>query len=135
MRKLSEAVYGTETREIIGAVAGRHVIIYDTLLRSGKTLLAAVDAYLRAGATAVSAVVTHFVPTKPDVIRQLQDSPLDVLIVTNSHPNSQAAAVRDAPKIHVVDVTPVFLDQVVVMEGIGGCYSLTSSPVPPLEWN
>ena len=135
MRKLSEAVYGTETREIIGAVAGRHVIIYDTLLRSGKTLLAAVDAYLRAGATAVSAVVTHLVPTKPDVIRQLQDSPLDVLIVTNSHPNSQAAAVRDAPKIHVVDVTPVFLDQVVVMEGIGGCYSLTSSPVPPLEWN
>lgn len=98
----------TKLTHIIGNVRGKNVIIYDDMIRSGGTLLQAVDGYLAQGASSVSAAISHLAANSEDVIKQLIASPLETIITTNSHPQSQHPLVMSAEKFQIVDVSPIF---------------------------
>ncbi|KAL0226643.1 hypothetical protein P9112_013967 [Eukaryota sp. TZLM1-RC] len=93
---------------VIGDVEGKSVIIFDDMIRSGGTLVAACDAYLENGATAVYAVVSHFAASNQQVIEMLEKSHLAKIVATNSHPHSQWDSVKNSEKIVITDASVVF---------------------------
>lgn len=97
---------------VIGDVAGKTVVIYDDMTRSGKSLVDAANAYLARGATAVYAVLSHFALNNPSVVEVLANSPIERVITTNSHPMSQLASVRGNSKFIVKDVSDIFAKEI-----------------------
>jgi ribose-phosphate pyrophosphokinase len=78
----------TEVTAVSAQVQGAQVVIYDDMIRTGGSLLAAAEAYRRAGARAISAVATHGV-LPGDALRRLERSGLFTGIAcTNSHPRA-----------------------------------------------
>lgn len=82
----------TAVQWVNGHVRGRHVVIYDDMIRTGSSLIGAAQAYREAGATGFSVVATHGV-FPGDALTRLQDSGLfDRIICTNTHPRAQQLA-------------------------------------------
>ena len=82
----------TETIAVSADVAGRHVIIYDDMIRTGTSLLAAARAYRDAGAARITAIATHGL-LPDDALAQLRDSGLFARICcTDSHPRARQLA-------------------------------------------
>jgi ribose-phosphate pyrophosphokinase len=102
---------GSQTRvaAVVGDVAGRDVVVYDDMIRSGGSLLQAADAYLQAGAASVQAVTTHLV-LPPGTVERLEASPLVHIIGTDTHPNCRLAEGR--PRFAIVSVADLFADVV-----------------------
>ena len=71
------------TRHVVGAVSGKHCLIVDDMIDSGKTLIAATEQVLKQGATGVHALATHGV-FSGRAIANLADSPLQSVTVSNS---------------------------------------------------
>jgi ribose-phosphate pyrophosphokinase len=95
---------GTEVTAVSAQVGGKRVVIYDDLIRSGGSLIAAAHAYREAGAASIAAVATHGV-LPGDAAQRIRDSGLfEKLAITDSHP--RALALRDE-FIEVVPVAPV----------------------------
>jgi ribose-phosphate pyrophosphokinase len=95
---------GTEVTAVSAQVAGKRVVIYDDLIRSGGSLIGAARAYREAGAASVAAVATHGV-LPGDAVQRIRDSgTVDRLVITDSHP--RAAEVR-GDFVEVVSVAPV----------------------------
>ena len=83
---------GTEVTAVSAGVAGKHVIIYDDMIRTGGSLVGAAAAYRASGAARVSVVATHGV-LAPGALEKLRDSGIiDMVAVTDSHPRARAAA-------------------------------------------
>ena len=93
-----------EVTAVSAQVAGKRVVIYDDLIRSGASLLAAARAYREAGAASLAAVATHGVFPEDAVERLRASGLLDTLVVTDSHP--RAAALR-SDFLEVVSIAPV----------------------------
>jgi len=95
-----------------GDVAGRRVIIYDDLISSGATVLRAVGACRRAGASRVDVASTHasFAPEahrlfdagKPDPERP------DSVIVTDSVALGEGFSADSSGPLRVLPITPAF---------------------------
>jgi ribose-phosphate pyrophosphokinase len=85
---------GTEVTAVSAQVEGRHVVIYDDLIRTGGSLLNAARAYRAAGAARISAVATHGVFPGDALARLSQSGLFDKVIVTDSHP--RALSLRSA---------------------------------------
>ena len=85
---------GTEVTAVSAQVQGRHVVIYDDLIRTGGSLLNAARAYRAAGATRISAVATHGVFPGDALPRLRQSGLFERVIVTDSHP--RALSLRSA---------------------------------------
>jgi ribose-phosphate pyrophosphokinase len=69
-------------------VKGKHVIIYDDMVRSGGSLIEAGQAYAKAGAAKITAIVTHAV-LPGDSLRAVRDSGLfTALHCTDTHPRA-----------------------------------------------
>jgi ribose-phosphate pyrophosphokinase len=102
---------GSQTRvgAVVGDVAGRDVVIFDDMIRTGDSLLGAVEAYRRAGAHSVCAVATHLV-LPPGTVERLEASPLARVIGTDTHPNHRL--VEGRPRFEVVSVADLFADVV-----------------------
>ena len=94
--------------DVIGDVMGKNVVIYDDMTRSANTLINAAKAYLERGALKVYAVLSHLAINSEAVAQKLIDSPIDKIVCTNSHPQSQGKLVQESSKFIVVDVAPVF---------------------------
>jgi len=78
----------TEVAAVSAQVEGRHVVIYDDMIRTGGSLVAAARAYQKAGARRISAVATHGV-LPGDALARLRASGLfDRVVVTDSHPRA-----------------------------------------------
>ncbi|MGB3617459.1 MAG: ribose-phosphate diphosphokinase [Catalinimonas sp.] len=78
----------TEVAYVNADVRGRHVIIYDDMIRTGGSLLHAGEAYREAGARRIDVLTTHglFVG---DAYQRLRDSGLFTKIgATDSHPRA-----------------------------------------------
>lgn len=76
----------TEIRGINADVAGKHVVIYDDMIRTGGSLIKAGAAYRDAGAAKITAVTTHGV-FPGESYQKVRDSGLfQELIVTDTHP-------------------------------------------------
>ncbi|OHT01499.1 ribose-phosphate pyrophosphokinase family protein [Tritrichomonas foetus] len=93
---------------VVGNVEGRRIIIYDDIVRSGKTLINAAECYLQAGATSVVGVTSHFTCFSEQQIHDLINSKLEKIIITNSHPISQHPLVQECDKFVIVDVSEIF---------------------------
>jgi len=93
-----------EVTAVSAQVAGKRVVIYDDLIRSGASLLAAARAYREAGAASLAAVATHGVFPDDAVERLRKSALLDTLVVTDSHP--RAVALR-SDFVEVISIAPV----------------------------
>eukprot|EP00475_Leptophrys_vorax_P001247 TRINITY_DN10666_c0_g2_i1.p1 TRINITY_DN10666_c0_g2~~TRINITY_DN10666_c0_g2_i1.p1 ORF type:complete len:237 (+),score=28.51 TRINITY_DN10666_c0_g2_i1:54-713(+) len=106
----SRSMQETTVLGVVGEVAGKHVIIYDDMTRTGGTLIKAAQAYMDKGATQVSAVLSHFALASEEVLHSLVNSCISVIITTNTHPMSQHPEVlAPGSKFRVVDVAPTFV--------------------------
>lgn len=82
----------TKIRGINADVAGRHVVIYDDMIRTGGSLINAGEAYKEAGATKLTALAGHGV-LPGDAIGKIERSGLfEQVITTDTHPHAVALA-------------------------------------------
>jgi ribose-phosphate pyrophosphokinase len=102
---------GSETRvaAVVGDVAGRDVVIYDDMIRTGGSLVQAAEAYTKAGARTVHAATTHLV-LPPGSVERLEGAPLEGVIGTDTHPNHEL--VEGRPGWRVVSVADLFAEVV-----------------------
>jgi len=99
----------TEVTATSAGVDGKHVIIYDDMIRTGGSLINAAKAYKDAGATRISVVSTHGVFAL-DAVQKLKDCGLiDVVYVTDSHPNALA---NESEFIRVFKIATVLADKI-----------------------
>lgn len=96
----------TQVTGVSAQVGGQRVVIYDDMIRTGGSLMAAARAYLDAGAASVDAIATHGV-FPGDAVDRLRASGLfGRIVVTDSHP--RAVAVRgDFVEVDTVATTLV----------------------------
>lgn len=94
----------SEVMNIIGDVAGRECILFDDIVDSGGTLVNAAKALIAAGATEVSAYISHGVLSGP-AVQRVTDGPLKELVITDSI--EQPHEVSSCSKIRTVPVAPL----------------------------
>jgi ribose-phosphate pyrophosphokinase len=94
----------SEVMNIIGDVAGRECILFDDIVDSGGTLVNAAKALIEAGATEVSAYISHGVLSGP-AVQRVTDGPLKELVITDSI--EQPHEVSSCSKIRTVPVAPL----------------------------
>lgn len=82
----------TEITGVSANVAGRRVVIYDDMIRTGGSLLAAAQVYRDAGAAAVDVVATHGVLPGDSLARIRSSGLLGRIVTTDSHPRARALA-------------------------------------------
>jgi len=85
----------TEVSAINADVAGKTVVIYDDMIRSGGSIINAAKIYKEAGATDIIVITTHGLFVN-DGLQKLKNCGLiSKLICTDSHANSQDLAIDD----------------------------------------
>ncbi len=78
----------TEITGVSADVAGKTVIIYDDMIRTGGSLIQAAKAYQSAGAKALYAITTHGLFNQ-NALERLQNAQVfEKIISTNTHPNA-----------------------------------------------
>jgi ribose-phosphate pyrophosphokinase len=81
---------GTETH-ITGVnadVRGKHVVIYDDMIRTGGSLIQAAQAYKDAGADRIFVIATHGLFSNNAVSKLQQSGLIERIVVTDTHPNA-----------------------------------------------
>lgn len=73
-------------------VAGKHVVLYDDMVRSGGSLIEAARAYHQAGASAITAVVTHAVLPGDSLQTIVATGLFTKLHCTDTHPRAMDLA-------------------------------------------
>lgn len=82
----------THVTGVSAQVAGKRVVIYDDMIRTGGSLIGAAIAYRDAGATAIDAIATHGL-FPGDSLAKLEASGLfGRIVVTDSHPRAVSLA-------------------------------------------
>lgn len=87
----------TKIRGINADVAGKHVVIYDDMIRTGGSLIKAAQAYKDAGAAKITAMTTHGILPGESLAKLRNSGLFDSVYTTDTHPNSRrlAAACED----------------------------------------
>ncbi|MEN6317024.1 MAG: ribose-phosphate diphosphokinase [Clostridiaceae bacterium] len=93
-----------EILEIIGGVSGKTALITDDFSLSGGTLIELAHELKKRGAAKVIACLSHLLLSREGV-RKIEESPVDLLIATDSVTNDNIA---DSKKIRKVSVAPLF---------------------------
>ena len=83
----------TEVTGVSAHVAGKRVVIYDDMIRTGGSLLDAARAYRDAGAVAIDAIATHGLVPGSSIEKLRSSGLLGGVVTTDSHP--RAVALRD----------------------------------------
>ena len=94
----------SEVMNIIGDVSGHDCVMIDDIVDSGGTLVNAADALLKAGATGVSAYITHGVLSE-GAAERVAKSRLKELVITDSI--GATDAVKAAKNIRVMSIAPL----------------------------
>jgi ribose-phosphate pyrophosphokinase len=94
----------SEVANIIGDVSGRRLILFDDIVDSAGTLCSAAQSLIDAGATEVSAYVTHGVMSGAASVR-VKNSVLKELVITDSIEASELVAAES--KIRTVSCAPL----------------------------
>jgi ribose-phosphate pyrophosphokinase len=89
--KRRERAGESEVMNVIGDVEGRTCIIQDDIVDTAGTITKAATALRNKGAARVLACAVHGVLSGP-AIKRIEESPIDRMIVTNTIPQSTAAA-------------------------------------------
>jgi ribose-phosphate pyrophosphokinase len=82
----------TEVTGVSAQVAGKRVVIYDDMIRTGGSLLEAAQAYRDAGAVAIDAIATHGLFPGDSLSKIAASGLLGSIAVTDSHPRAAALA-------------------------------------------
>jgi ribose-phosphate pyrophosphokinase len=91
----------TEVTAMSAAVSGKCVVIYDDMIRTGGSLIAAARAYKAAGAVRLIAIATHGV-FPGDALGRLSETGLfSAIACTDTHPHARDLA---GPLLHVVPI-------------------------------
>jgi ribose-phosphate pyrophosphokinase len=99
----------SEVMNIIGDVRGRRCVMVDDIVDSAGTLCNAAEALMKAGATSVSAYVTHGVLSGGAVAR-VAASPLKELVISDSIPATEA--VKMAHNIRQSTIAPLMAESI-----------------------
>ena len=99
----------SEVMNVIGDITGRRCILIDDIVDSAGTLCNAAVALANAGATSVSAYVTHGVFSGGAVAR-VAASPITEMVTTDSIPATEA--VRLAHNIRQITIAPLIADAI-----------------------
>jgi len=99
----------SEVMNIIGDVQGRACVLVDDIVDSAGTLCNAAEALMKAGATSVSAYVTHGVLSGGAVAR-VTASPLQTLVTTDSIAATEA--VNLAHNIRHISIAPLMAESI-----------------------
>ena len=102
--KRREAPNVAEVMNVVGDVTGHSCVIVDDIADTAGTLTQAARALKAAGATRVSAAITHPVLSGP-AVKRIEESPLTEIVVTDSVPLRSEAT--QSAKIRVVSVAPL----------------------------
>ena len=94
----------SEVMNIIGNVEGKNCIVPDDIVDTAGTLCNAAKALKDAGASKVSAYISHPVLSGP-AIERITNSQIDELVVTNSIPLTQDS--QKCSKIRVISIAPL----------------------------
>ncbi|HEY5947617.1 MAG TPA: ribose-phosphate diphosphokinase [Kofleriaceae bacterium] len=78
----------TEVTGVSANVAGRRVVIYDDMIRTGGSLLAAAQVYKDAGAVSIDAIATHGVFPADSLAKIRSAGLLGRIVTTDSHPRA-----------------------------------------------
>jgi len=108
--KRREKVGESEVMNIIGDVAGRECIMLDDIVDSAGTLCNAAAALKNAGATSVSAYVSHGV-LSGEAVNRVENSPLEKMIITDSIEATPVIAASS--KIQQISVAPLLAEAIV----------------------
>lgn len=99
----------SEVMNIIGEVAGKKCILIDDIVDSGGTLCNAAQALIDAGATSVSAYISHGV-LSGSACERIGNSALSELVITNSIEPSDAA--NKTKNIRVLSIAPLLSEAI-----------------------
>jgi ribose-phosphate pyrophosphokinase len=102
--KRRERAGESEVMNIIGDVKGRACILIDDIIDSGGTLCNAAQALMEAGATSVSAYISHGV-LSGKAVERVAASALKELVITDSILATEAT--RDCERIRVLTIAPL----------------------------
>jgi ribose-phosphate pyrophosphokinase len=94
----------TEVIAMSAAVTGKSVVIYDDMIRTGGSLIAAARAYKSAGAVKLTAIATHGV-FPGDALERLRETGLfSAIACTDTHPRARELA---GASLHVAPIASV----------------------------
>jgi ribose-phosphate pyrophosphokinase len=97
----------TEVTGVSAQVAGKRVVIYDDMIRTGGSLISAARAYREAGATAIDAIATHGL-FPGDSLATIEATGLfGRIVVTDSHPRAVA---RASAFLEVESIAPLIVE-------------------------
>jgi ribose-phosphate pyrophosphokinase len=102
----------TEIREVHGNVNGCDVVIFDDMISTGGSLAKAAHVYKERGARRVFAVAAHGLFVN-NAVAKLRASPIERVLVTDSHPNAALAHAQASGFITVYQLRPEQLAPVV----------------------
>jgi ribose-phosphate pyrophosphokinase len=94
----------SQVMNIIGEVEGMSCVMIDDIVDSGGTLVNAAEALLKAGATDVSAYITHGVLSE-GAAERVAGSKLKELVITDSI--AETDAVKAAKNIRQISIAPL----------------------------
>ncbi len=98
----------TEVTAVNAPVRGRHVVIYDDMIRSGGSLLGAARAYKAAGAEKIWALATHGLFPEGALTRLKESGLLEGVVCTDSHPRAHRLAQESGGFLRIESVAPIF---------------------------
>lgn len=93
---------------VIGNVAGKRCILFDDMIDTAGTIVAAADLLKAEGATEVWAMATHGVLSDPAVER-LKNSSLERVVLTNTLP---LPSEKQIDKIEILSIAPLVSDAI-----------------------
>ena len=99
----------SEVMNIIGDVKGKNCIIVDDIIDSGGTIVNAVEALKKAGATDVYVFVTHAV-LSGEAADKITKSKIKKLIITDTIDNS--LKIKNNSKIKVISIAPLMAEAI-----------------------
>ena len=99
----------SKVMNIIGNVRGKTCIIVDDIIDSGGTIVNAVDALKKNGATEVYVFITHAV-LSGDAANKIKKSKIKKLIITDTIDNSQK--IKNNNKIEVISISSLMAEAI-----------------------
>ncbi|MDI9408451.1 MAG: ribose-phosphate pyrophosphokinase [Candidatus Pacebacteria bacterium] len=120
--KRREKAGHSEVMNVIGDVQGKRCILVDDIVDSAGTLCNAAVALKGAGATRVSAYVTHGVLSGSAVTR-IKDSPIDMLTTTNSiSPTPEMLAAKNLRHLSIAPLLAEGIRRVSAEESVSSLF-------------
>ncbi len=99
----------SKVMNIIGNVKGKTCIIVDDIIDSGGTIINAVDALKKSGATDVYVFITHAV-LSGDAANKIKKSKIKKLVITDTIDNSQK--IKNNNKIEVLSISSLMAEAI-----------------------